>query len=411
MTTYGVETAGAARTRLEQVARVASDPTGTHTFARYRWQAKQAALQWLSCLSEQGPSFVLCEHVEDVTLVYPDRFRFIQLKTRDRGSWSVKNMCKSGFDSLVKSYMKVRQARLHGESKFELWLEGPISEVRATVKFVDDPATADVEVRRKLVGHGLNRTWEDDFLSRLVIRHNQPTQGQMDAHALYEMGSIWPDMSMSELEIVYVRLLETATVAQEAGSLPPTTLAILSQAKSALMEHGEVSDSEYIPADISRQTLSREMVTALTPPLPGEPLESLTRRLLTGSAVSMLELKMRAGRAREETIQEAKHYRADMEVQRQLLIAQRVDAQESLEGLSRRTLSLARAVASQARMNAAVNPVQGHREAEVIATGLLSRLADLGHCDYEQIFGGNPFHVYGYLAHLSDKCNFPWRAA
>ncbi|WP_433539384.1 hypothetical protein ACQPZK_17285 [Micromonospora sp. CA-249363] len=283
--------------------------------------------------------------------------------------------------------------------------------MRATVNFVNDPATADSEVRNKLVTHGLNRRWINDFLSRLVIRHNQPTQGQMDAHAIYEMGSIWPDMSMSELETIYIRLLETATTAQEAGSLPPTISAILSQAKNALADHGEAPDSECIPAAISRQTLSREMVRALTPPLPSEPLESLTRRLSTGAGVSMLELKMRAGRAREETIQEAKYYRAEMEVQRQLLIAQRVDAQESLEGLSRRTLSLARAVASQARMSAAANPVQGHREAEFIATGLLSRLADLSYCDHDKLFGGNPFHVYGYLAHLSDKCDFPWRAA
>jgi hypothetical protein len=74
---------------LAAVAQVDADPTGVDTFRRFLWQAKQAVRLWLTCLSERGgPLFLVCEHVEDLTLVYADRIRFLQLKTRDRGSWS-----------------------------------------------------------------------------------------------------------------------------------------------------------------------------------------------------------------------------------------------------------------------------------------------------------------------------------
>jgi Cap4 dsDNA endonuclease len=80
---------------LMKVAEAESDPTGLDTFARYVWQAKQAVRQWLTCLSERdGPLFVACEQVDDLTLIYSNRVRFVQLKTRDRGSWSAAAMCE-----------------------------------------------------------------------------------------------------------------------------------------------------------------------------------------------------------------------------------------------------------------------------------------------------------------------------
>jgi hypothetical protein len=90
---------------LAALAQMPSDPTGAETFARYFWQAKQAVRQWLTCLSSvTAPAFVVCERVEDTVLVYPAKLRFVQLKTRDRGSWSALGMCDEGLDSLAKTY-------------------------------------------------------------------------------------------------------------------------------------------------------------------------------------------------------------------------------------------------------------------------------------------------------------------
>jgi hypothetical protein len=170
---------------LAKVAEVESDPTGSDTFARYVWQTKQVVRQWLTSLSEnEGPLFAVCEQVEDLALVYADRVRFIQLKTRDRGSWSVAAMCKRGLDALVRSYVAAREVRTHEICTFELWVENSIADDTDTVDFVEAPSTADKNVRFKLIASGLLRSWVDDFLQRLIVRSDQPPRAHIDATAM-----------------------------------------------------------------------------------------------------------------------------------------------------------------------------------------------------------------------------------
>ncbi|MFE9913619.1 dsDNA nuclease domain-containing protein [Micromonospora sp. NPDC005553] len=87
---------------LLEVSQVRTDATGVDTFARYVWQAKQAVRQWLTCFAGEA-EYVLCEHVEDVAVIHVTGFRFMQLKTRDHGSWSAAILCDKGIKSLVRS--------------------------------------------------------------------------------------------------------------------------------------------------------------------------------------------------------------------------------------------------------------------------------------------------------------------
>src|ERR1039457_6759350 len=186
---------------LASLAQADTDTTGVKTFERYVWQAKQALRQWLTCLLEHdGPLLVVCEQVEDVALVYSERVRFLQLKTRDRGSWSALAMCDRGIEALVRSYRAARAAGLHELATFELWLEGPISDPADTVAFAHSPAHASKTVQSKILGHGLERAWLVDFLERLVIRHDQPTRAHIDAKAMWELGALWPALSRPELD-------------------------------------------------------------------------------------------------------------------------------------------------------------------------------------------------------------------
>lgn len=156
---------------LANLTEAVSDPTGVQTFARYLWQAKQAVRQWLTCLSERsGPHVIICEHIEDMVLVFQNSVRFLQLKTRDRGSWSASIMCDEGLDSLSRAYRQAREVGIHIYGQFELWVEGPISNAKETVLFVDHPPSASRAIRRKLLANGAESEWIDDFLTRLVIR-------------------------------------------------------------------------------------------------------------------------------------------------------------------------------------------------------------------------------------------------
>lgn len=399
---------------LAAVARVATDTTGVDTFERYVWQAKQAVRQWLTCLAENdGPLFLVCEHVEDLALVYADRIRFLQLKTRDRGSWSASAMCARGIDALVRSYTAARAAEIHEAATFELWLEGPISDLADTVEFVEAPATAGKTLKTKIVGCGLKRTWLEDFLQRLVIRPDQPTRTDIDAKAMWELSALWPGLSRPELELIYERLLGAAVAAQGASATPASIQAQLAAARPYVGRHLPGPDEPGGAAidSMRNQVLSHTMLVDLTPPLPGESVEQLLARISAGSAASLLELKMTAAGARAQTIRRTQELRADMEVERQLLLASRDSAEADLERLATRLLTMADATATRIAMSAANNPAAAGRPAEAIAADLLSRPGDLAQCDRQSLFDGDGHLIYGYLGHLSDLCQFGWWAA
>lgn len=400
---------------LAKVAEVESDPTGLDTFARYVWQAKQVVRQWLTCLSEHdGPLFAVCEQVEDLALVYADRIRFVQLKTRDRGSWSVAAMCDRGLDALVRSYGAARKARIHEVCTFELWVEGAIADKADTVDFVEAPRSAGSDVRSKLVANGLIRSLVDDFLQRLVVRPDQPTRAHIDAKAMWELGALWPALSRPEVEYLYQRLLIAAEAAQTGGSGHPGSIqACLAAALPHLSRDLPGPDEpggEVIEA-IREQVLSRGMLVGLTPPLPGESHEQLLARIASGPAASLMELKMMAAGAGRQLIERVQEMRADMEVERQLLLASRDSAEADLERLATRVLGMAEATASRIGLSAASNPAAAARSAEAIAADLLARPGDLAHCDRHPLFDRDEHMIFGYLGHLSDVCRFRWQAS
>lgn len=396
---------------LAAIGAVEGDPTGADTFSRYRWQAKQAVRQWLTCLSEPlGPKFVICEHIEDVVLVYPKKLRLQQYKTRDKGSWSATYMCSHGLESLARSYSELLPSALHTSATFELWLEGPPADSSDTAEFIHDPKQANVSLRKKMVKNGVARQWCDDFLRRLTIRANQPPRTYIDAVILRELGALWPYQSMPELEYIYESLLTAATKAQDAdcGEVRPITHLVRQLAESGEEDHRQVGASPQVPEAITEKVLDRPTLTGMTPPLPDESSDVLLERISGGETTSMLELKMRRKGARPQTITFTQAARADMEFERQLLLAGRPAAEDKLEHLASRVLGVAEATASKIALSATVNPVALARPAEAISAELLTQLGNLSQLDRDSLFDRDGLLVYGYLGHLSDCCRFGW---
>jgi hypothetical protein len=78
---------------ISAFAGMLGDDTGSVTFERFRWQAKLAVRAWLGVMAGGRVIAVVCEHVEDLSFIEISGFRFAQLKTRDKGSWSVAKIC------------------------------------------------------------------------------------------------------------------------------------------------------------------------------------------------------------------------------------------------------------------------------------------------------------------------------
>ena len=397
-----------------RLAELTGERSGLDTFARYFWQTKQAVRLWLTCLSsESPPSHVVCEHVEDIVLAFPDKIRFLQLKTRDRGSWSAAQMCDTGLDTLMRTFNEARKAGLSKYSSFELWLEGPIADAPDTVSFVKSPMSASAAIRTKLIKSGGNNLWLNEFLQRLEIRPGQPPRAHIDATAFLEIGALWPRLSMPEIIVIYERLLSAADAAQRAEPSPAALrrhLADRMRGTRARENEGDESEQRS-PAleELALQMLDRETLLASTPPLPGEPFERLFERLSAGSTVSPLELKLRIGGVSDESLEQTQRLRAEMEVERQLLLASRDTAEDDLDALAERVLTVARATARNLALSDVANPAAAARPAEAIASLLLSEPHRLAGIDRRKLFDADGLLVYGFLAHLSDLCRYPWR--
>ncbi|WP_329057990.1 DUF4297 domain-containing protein [Streptomyces sp. NBC_01453] len=400
-----VPTGDASRGILQQLAKMDGEPTGTKTYGRYLWQAKQAVRNWLSCLAPSDtPLAVICERIEDIAIIYESGFRFAQLKTRDRGAWSGKTVCDKGhgIDSLIRTYKSARASHVHEHSAFELWLEGPMSDRSDTVKFFEDPLQASDEIKKKIITLGLPKSQIDDFLGRLIIRAQQPPQAHIDSVIIRQMAAIWRGHSFPELEDIYQRLLDAASAAQaghdQIGSI------------QRLIKHPLSPSFDLGWLDGEPQALTRSMIQSLTPPLDGESDQQLFERMSRGESASMLELKLRRAGATEATIQQAHALRAQSDIVRQLSLASRSDQAEEFEQLAGRVLVHARALASRISLNGVANPLAAARPAEIITAEILSD-PSVGQLDRHGLLDGDTVNLYGYLCHLSDKCLFPWRAA
>ncbi|MFJ4171489.1 dsDNA nuclease domain-containing protein [Paenarthrobacter sp. NPDC089714] len=394
---------GVSSTSLDPVALSAfaglpSDPTGTVTFQRFVWQAKISVRNWLVTLAPNGPIAIVCEHVEDLVVVERNMLRFAQLKTRDRGSWTASRICKPGHavNTLVKSYLAATAAGIVSISKFEVWLEGPQSEDADTVVFFGDPRKAPERIKQKIRAMGLAGAKLKDFLSRLEIRCQQPSRESVDAVIMKAIGAAWPQLSYSQVETLYERLLSAATAAQSSSVQQPTVRAAVEAARLNPEE-----DNHWEP--IRAQSLTKEQLRALCPPLNSDSNEQLLRRAASGEA-SLLELKLVRAGAQQGTIAAAKLARADAEVAATSFLAAGDAGQAGFHALDQRILSMADSLLALS----ALNGTSLTRPAEFIYHSLMSRPTDVNATDAAQVYGGDHRLVVGHLCNVSDQCRFSW---
>ena len=385
---------------LTAFAGLSSDPTGTLTFQRFVWQAKLAVRAWLGVFAGAGAGAVavVCEHVEDLAIVELTGFRFAQLKTRDKGSWSAAKVCESGhaIERLVASYKLADEAGIVGLSQFEVWLEGPPSEQKSTTDFFADPTSATEDIKKRIRGFGLTGAKLTDFLMRLTIRCHQPARQTIDAVNIRLVGATWPALSMHEVERLYETLLQAAEAAQGASE-PPASVRNAIQGARANPGAAGVWDP------IASQTLTEQQLRSLCPPLPADTDQDLLARAAAGEA-TVLELKLVRGGASGATVQAALLARAEADV-----AATSARASGSLtaiaEGaLDSRLLDSANSLASLA----ASNGTTLMRPAEHIFHSLMSNVANTAALDVDSLYHRDHRLVVGRLCSVSDQCRFGW---
>lgn len=385
----------------------AGDPSGSDTFGRYRYQAKLTLFFWLTTLAHTGPNAVYAEHVEDILLQYEGRLAFIQVKTRatSAGTWTADVLCSAGggIDSLCRAYAVARNVTC----SFSLHLEGSVSMSEATLGFVKDCSSASKTLRTKIAEHlkialGCDQldTELDDFLSRLRVVPNQPSQRDIDGKCFRALCRLVPQLPGGDVEILYGRLLQIVEDAQQAQSA-----ALGSSADGVVFLQAQLShlmDATYPPsAVVTDKRLTRERLLEFLPAVSEPTALLLIERTLDGRSVTALEEKLTAAGAGSTVVMDARLLRALTEPRRlELLSGPDVQAGQ-LSDVSNRVLVHARAVAQLCKAGA--EPANDLWARLVAETGLEQT-------DQARLFNGDRLSLLGLLCCLSDECKFPWTA-
>lgn len=382
---------------LGTFASLPNDTTGIDTFERYLWQAKLAVRSWLSTLGPTGPIAVVTEMVEDLVVVEADLFRFAQLKTRDKGSWSAAKICESGhaISKLINSYNVAKAAGILGISQFEVWLEGSQSTDAKTSAFFANPANAHAIQKKSISNLGLKGKAQADFLGRLRIHCSQPSRQSVDAVVMKAIGATWRHLSYQQITSLYEELLSVATAAQ-AASEPPVVV-------RAAIQAGRLNPSDATAwGAIANQALLREHLVALCPPLSSASNEELLERAAAGET-TLLELKLVRAGAKSTTISTAISARADAAIAATLAVSGGGVDEPDMEALDKRLLSMADSVAALGELNGTA-----HAPAEYIFHNLMSNPVNVVSTDTGKVYDGDHRLVVGHLCGLSDECRFGW---
>lgn len=374
------------------------DDTGTTTFQRFQWQSKLAVRAWLQLLKNAAIFAVACEHLEDLAIVEATGFRFAQLKTRDKGSWSVAKICERhhAVDRLADSYLRAEAAGIVDLSRFEVWLEGPPSEAKETSTFFADPTSATAATKQKIRGFGLRGAKLGDFLERLSIHCHQPHRQTIDAVVVRTIGALWPALTMDEVEHLYEELLCVAEAAQGAARPPLNLMEALAAAQSEPMK-----SNAWDP--IALKILLPAQLRALCPPLTAAGIDDLLARAATGEA-TMLELKLARAGATTSTIQSALLARADADVYAIKGRASGVITAAAEGAFDTRLLTTAASLAAVATSSAGT--IQ--RPAEYIYHSLISNVANTAALDVDSLYRKDHRLIVGHLCGMSDQCRYGW---
>jgi hypothetical protein len=362
----------------------------------------------LGTLLEDGPLAVYAEHIEDILLHYSERFLFIQVKTRAPtvGQWTAEALCASGggIDSLCRAYAVARDAPCF----FSLHLEGSMSPSSGTTDFVRSCSSATQSLRSKIkalleeaLAQDVTDEILDNFLSRLTVVPNQPSQSDIDAKCFRVLSRLVPGITTEAAEELCQRLFHIVEDAQQA--LPPglsvgaTGIDFLAAQLAALLPHGE--DPGSVGEDSKR--LTRERLEEELGSQPSAASLLLIQRVLDERPLTALEEKLLAAGANDQVVLDARQLRAMAEPRRMELLSGPEHQLRQLDDVSNRVLLYARAVAQLCRT--AADP----------PNDLWARLvaeAGLENTDQTGVFNQDRQSLLGLLCCLSDECKFAWHA-
>lgn len=380
------------------------DDSGRDAFSRFRYQAHAIFPACLGCATANGPTAIICEHIEDVCIEEPDRVVLRQIKTRnpDYGGWRLADLCgpSGALRSIVRAHRVVRDVDADRDIVYEIQLEGFLARgdlirnlARAEPAPDDDVAKAIVKAFKQ-GNDKLSLKEAREIVARLVVFTAQLREAIVAAnHRL--LAALAGHLPANELSEIYDRAVDLICKAMEgslAGDKWPHVL---------FAADGGAADGIHLANKrLDVEALCGPLERAVSGQLPA--LAGLTDADLAGA--TDLVRKLRTAGAPPALIEQAKNLRAYAS-RRELELRARdmrgtIDAE--LEDLDNRLLTAG--AISLGLHGSASNP------APAVFADLMDRLgAQPANHDPRSLFHRDPMLLMGGVCQLSDKCRQAWR--
>ena len=377
------------------LAIVPPNNTGSDVLTRYHFQAHLAFPYCLDCYSGENIQSVFFEHFEDILIQYSDSWHMMQVKTKDRqlGEWRLsETLGKSGgIRSLFRTYNAVK----HYNVTFGLYIEGLISSNddlnKLTLSNRDITQELIERISRELA---TNPDDVSDFLQRLKVVPNIPSRDSIADRNLRILGSFAKNRSYTEVEEIYRNYINEACQAMEGNPLLERIIFILNPNQD---------DSKVLEREIAEKRFSRDRLQAIF----GESLDKnlcLLKRITDPqkNPPSNLELKLLAGGADDQIIDDAKTLRANASIKiAEITSMDLYNDENPVEDLELRLKTIASAIIQKN-----MDKVFPARDSWSEILEHLEKYPNTS--DPNRLFRRDPFLLLGYICELSDRCIVHW---
>lgn len=189
---------------------------GGQTYGRYRYQAHVAFQFCLDCALGGEVRRVASEHFSDLLVECNSGYRFIEIKTSDEGSWTIRRLLKSGaIDQLWKSFC----ANDNLDATFEAFLEGPASpkDILAEATCLPFPSAfaSACTLHLKTMDSTAGLDVIARFISRLKIRLDLPTRQSIWNVNLALIARQLPELSGTEAMKIHEQIMRIVDKAMD----------------------------------------------------------------------------------------------------------------------------------------------------------------------------------------------------
>lgn len=374
------------------------DDSGSDTYKRYRYQAEAAFMSCLDLALIRTVLSITPERIEDLLIEQADRWRFVQVKTRDPGpgAFTFADLLadKGALRSVARTHEAIQGFDDGREIRYEIWLElgarssNPIERLLVQEWLGPDDEMIETCAKRLKV----EESFAEAMLKRCYVRAPLPPRDLIRDSNIRNLQRYNPAVPVATTEEVYENVIDLVEKAMRAELLQD-------EFPQCIMQPDGVG--EALAAKIAGKRLETASLAEMFQPLAGGDaavLEQITDP--DQLAASELDRKLLAAGVAEESRHQAKVLRANASRRTYELSSGLSDPGAKFADLDIRALTIASATAG-----VAIAAPPGPEVFKRLLDQLLESPADV---DPTGLLGQDGMLLFGRVCELSDQCHFGW---